>query len=100
MARQKNDGLGRLGGRAKGTPNKITTELRDKFRQFAQENFEMFETEWKGLEGKDKCKVFIDICKFVVPSLTSVELNDTTEQRSEVEDLIKNLRDEMEKGTE
>lgn len=94
MARQKNDGFGRLGGRAKGTPNKITTELRDKFRQFAQENFEMFDMEWKGLEGKDKCKVFIDICKFVVPSLTSVELNGTTEQNSEIEEMLRQLRDE------
>ena len=28
MARQKNDGKGRLGGRAKGTPNKATTDLK------------------------------------------------------------------------
>ena len=40
MARSKDDGRGRLGGRAKGTPNKVTTELRDKFREFVQENFE------------------------------------------------------------
>lgn len=99
MARQKNDGLGRMGGRIKGTPNKITTELRDKFRQFAQDNFAKFEKEWKGLEGKDKCKVFIDICKFVVPSLTSVELNDMTDRGSDIEDRLRALRDE-EKGTE
>ena len=96
MARQKNDGLGRLGGRAKGTPNKVTVELRDKFRKFAQDNFATFETEWKGLEAKDKCQVFIDICKFVVPSLSSVELNDVTDNRSEIEDALKSLRDEQE----
>lgn len=97
MARSKDDGRGRLGGRAKGTPNKVTTELRDKFREFVQDNFETFKEEWEELEAKDKCKVFLDICKFVVPALTSVELNDKTEQNSEIEEILRQLRDE-EKG--
>ena len=29
MTRQKNDGRGRLGGRQKGTPNKVTATLRE-----------------------------------------------------------------------
>ena len=29
MARQKNDGKGRMGGRAKGTPNKTTAAVKD-----------------------------------------------------------------------
>lgn len=46
------------------------------------------------MEAKDKCKVFLDICKFVVPALTSVELNDMTEPNSEIEDILRQLRDE------
>jgi hypothetical protein len=39
MARHKNDGMGRLGGRAKGTPNKKTQELMDKAEELGADPY-------------------------------------------------------------
>ena len=38
MARQKNDGKGRIGGRAKGTPNKVTASLREFIKKMIDDN--------------------------------------------------------------
>ena len=40
MARQKNDGKGRIGGRAKGTPNKVTASLREFIKKMIDDNRE------------------------------------------------------------
>lgn len=91
--RKKGDGLPKTGGRQAGTPNKITTKLRDVFSKFTEDKFSDFEEAWGNLEDKDKCETYLKMSKFVVPSLSSIELNDNTEKTSKVEALIKDLRD-------
>ena len=43
MARQKNDGRGRIGGRSKGTPNKVTSTIKDWISQIIDDNREQVE---------------------------------------------------------
>ena len=43
MTRQKNDGRGRLGGRQKGTPNKVTATLREWVADLLDRNRERIE---------------------------------------------------------
>lgn len=93
MARQKNDGKGRMGGRKKGTPNKVTKDTRTAISLFIDEHFEEFMTEWGTLEPRDKCEVYIKMCKFVLPTLSSVDMNAKVEDKS-FSDELRALRDE------
>ena len=45
MARQRNDGRGRLGGRAKGTPNKVTTSVKEWLSELVNANREQVEAD-------------------------------------------------------
>lgn len=95
MARAKGDGRGRLGGRAKGTPNKATAEIRENIRRFVEENYETFSEDWKEIQDKEKkCKIFIDLMKFVVPALSSIELNDK-EEKDTASKRLREMRDRM-----
>jgi len=98
MARRKGDGLGRVGGRKKGTPNKVTAEFREMIKKFATENYENFIDDWTKITDKEKkCRLYIEMVKFVLPSLSSVSLEnnvkvDTTVSR------IRQMRDDMEEN--
>lgn len=90
MARPKNDGRGRLGGRAKGTPNKITSDLRKLLTDFSNETFPDFVEAFKKLEPKDKCSLWINAQAYVIPRLSSVDLktNDTADDlRKELDEI-------------
>lgn len=98
MARRKGDGLGRVGGRKKGTPNKVTAEFREMIKKFATENYENFIDDWTKITDKEKkCRLYIEMVKFVLPSLSSVSLEnnvkvDTTVSR------IRQMRDDIEEN--
>jgi hypothetical protein len=72
----------KFGGRTKGTPNKITTTKRELVAKFIDDNFDDFIISYKGLEPIQKCKVFPDMLKFVLPYLQSIEVKDTTEDKT------------------
>lgn len=88
MARQKGDGRGRLGGRKKGTPNKVTSELREVIKDFVTENFDQFKAEWKEMDDpRDKCEIYVKMCNFVLPKLSSVEMDAKVEDTSYQDEL-------------
>lgn len=74
--RQKNDGKGRLGGRAAGTPNKITVLTKEIIQDFVAENYEdAFET-WKSIKNpKQKFEMFLKLLEFIMPRMQTVEFN-------------------------
>lgn len=67
MARQKNDGRGRLGGRAKGTPNKVTTELRQWVAKVVKKNRRQLEDDLAALEPKDRVAMLERLMQYVIP---------------------------------
>ena len=94
--RKKGDGRGRLGGRAKGTPNKVTKELRERAKEFTDGHFDEFVSAWKMIEDpKEKCDIYLKITKFVLPTLSSVEMNANVEYE-ELSDEIAELAKEDE----
>lgn len=62
-------------GRPKGTPNKVTTEIRQGFQTLIENNFEQLEQDIKSLEPKDRVKSIIELSKFVLPTLKATELS-------------------------
>jgi len=86
MARQKNDGKGRMGGRAKGTPNKVTRPLKEWINNLLDDNREQIERDMKALLPKDRLIMFEKLLQYVVPKQkTEVEVTNvlTTESQNE-----------------
>jgi len=61
-------------GRPKGTPNKLTTELREQFTQLLENNLDKMQIDIDQLEPKDRVKVLLELSKFVIPVLRATEI--------------------------
>ena len=60
-------------GRPKGTPNKITAELREQFKQLLENNLDKMQNDIDQLDSKDRLKVMLELSKFVIPTLKATE---------------------------
>lgn len=67
MARQKNDGRGRLGGRAAGTPNKVSGTLKEWLTSLIDKNRKQIEKDLKGLSPKGRLLVIEKLMQYVIP---------------------------------
>lgn len=67
MARQKNDGRGRLGGRAKGTPNKTTSTLKGWITQVIEDNKDQMLQDLATLEPKERLQMLERLMGYVIP---------------------------------
>ena len=89
MARQKNDGKGRIGGRAKGTPNKVSSTVKDWISQLIDDNRVQIEKDIKKLSPKDRLQMFEKLMQYVVPKQQSVRADIDLSKLSETQlDLI------------
>jgi hypothetical protein len=61
MGRHKNDGLGRLGGRQKGTPNRQPAPLNEWVLGMVNRNRSRFEKDLETLTPQDRAKVFANL---------------------------------------
>jgi len=64
----------KFGGRTKGTSNKTTTELREKFSLLIENNFDKLQQDIDLLDPKDRIKTILELARFVVPTLKATEL--------------------------
>lgn len=68
----------RLGGRKKGTPNKVTTNLREKISAFLDRKWEVIESDFETLRPKDRIALFEKLLQYSIPKLQTV--SETQEQ--------------------
>lgn len=61
-------------GRKIGSKNIATEEVRTAFLNLVESNLEQLEQDLKELEPKDRLKIIIELSKFILPSLKTVEL--------------------------
>ncbi len=72
--RVKGDGKGRQGGRKKGTPNKITKEVREMIQMFVEAKWDDFILAYDAIEKpSDKCYIMTSLLPFIAPKMASVE---------------------------
>lgn len=67
MARQKNDGRGRLGGRAAGTPNKVSGTLKEWLTSLIDKNRDQIEKDLQDLEPKERLQMIEKPMQYVIP---------------------------------
>lgn len=65
----------KLGGRAKGTPNKVTLDLRLRISDFLSTNFATLEAKMLELEPEDYCRTWIALLPFVMARKKEIEIN-------------------------
>lgn len=75
--RQKNDGRGRLGGRAKGTPNKTTATVKDWLASLIDKNREQVEADLQALDPKDRLQMLERLMQYVVPKQQATQTDVT-----------------------
>ncbi|MBP7497355.1 MAG: hypothetical protein KA792_06810 [Bacteroidales bacterium] len=56
-------------GRAKGKPNKITTDLRTAIKEFLDNNFNEVTELWVKMDARDKLSFYKDLIRYVVAPL-------------------------------
>ena len=65
-------------GRKSGSTNKTTTEIRKKYLELIENNFEQLETDLKSLRASERVKAIIELSKFILPTLKATEVDLTT----------------------
>ena len=66
----------KYGSREKGTPNKITSEIREKFILLVESNIDRLQEDLNALEPIDRIRMIIGLSKFVLPTLKAIDINE------------------------
>jgi len=76
-------------GRGKGTPNKVTQELRERLKTLLTDSFETIVSDFEALEPVQRIAAFEKLLRYIIPimSANDVKLN--------FEDLTENQLDEI-----
>ncbi len=98
MSREK--GTTKTGGRKKGTPNKVTTDLRTWINELLEKNRPQIERDIKKLEPEKRVLFFEKLLNYVLPKMQSVENQIDFTNLSEtqidtiINELLKNIENE------
>lgn len=66
----------KTGGRNKGTPNKVTKELREKIKSIVDNEITIIKESLKDLEPRDRMDFIIKLLPYVLPKATEEEGKD------------------------
>jgi hypothetical protein len=66
-------GTQKTGGRAKGTPNKVTTDLRTWINELLDSNRGQIAKDIKRLEPQQRVMIFEKLLSYTIPKMQSVE---------------------------
>ena len=95
MARQRNDGRGRMGGRQQGTPNKATKEAKEWINEILTNGRERFEQSLVQITPEEYIKTYMGLLNYVTPKMQAVTLEATLEaEYKQIERLLDNAPSE------
>ena len=66
----------KYGGRKKGTPNKLTKDLREVLKNVLYNEIENIEESLKSLEPKQRIELLVKLMPFIFPKITSVHFRE------------------------
>ena len=80
MAKPK--GSPKVGGRVKGTPNKVTAPIREKFQQLLDEyGIDEMVKDLRELSPKDRMTIISGLAEYIVPKLARTEIQAAVETK-------------------
>lgn len=62
-------------GRPKGSKNKTTAEIRERFSELVENNLSQFQNDLDSLEPAERLKIIMAMAKFILPTLKAIDLN-------------------------
>ena len=62
----------KYGGRQKGTPNKLTKELRSILKNILFQELEQIQAHLDSLNSKDRIELLIKLLPYILPKVTSI----------------------------
>ena len=89
-------GYPKTGGRQKGTKNKASMLTREILNDLADGIRPKLERDLEALDPKDRLNIWLKMIEFVVPKLSSVDMNVTAPQIKSIEDTLIRLSQENE----
>jgi hypothetical protein len=84
----KKKGTPKTGGREKGTPNKVTSDLRAWIALLIENNREQLESDLEALEPKERWQLIEKLMQYVIPKK---QQDETLQENSAQSELIKRL---------
>lgn len=66
----------KYGGRESGTPNKLTSEVRQVLKQAIQKEISLIENHFNLLEPKDRLELLVKILPYILPKADFESLNE------------------------
>lgn len=97
MARQKNDGRGRLGGRTAGTPNKVSGTLKEWLTSLIDKNRDQIEKDLQDLEPKERLQMMEKLMQYVIPKQAAqqVKLDFESMTDEQLQQLVNDITKEV-----
>lgn len=88
---------GNPNGRPKGTPNRITADLREFIGLLLCSNLKQFKADFEHLEGKDRLIIMERLLSYALPKLSSITMSEEQaedqEKRKTREDFLREIAD-------
>lgn len=95
MSRIKNDGRGRLGGRTKGTPNKVTNDMRQWVEAILAKNKKQIERDFANVDPDSRLRFVEKLMAYVLPKKSQISVEEVAkEEFKQLEILLDNAPDE------
>ena len=89
MSRQKNDGRGRLGGRSKGTPNKVSNDIRSWVEAILSKNRQQIEQDFAIVDPDSRLRFVEKLMAYVLPKKMAVTIEEQmAEEYKQLEALL------------
>ena len=67
----------KAGGRAKGTQNKVTREIKDFYKELIEKNLHQIETDLIELSPKDRLEIILKLSEFIIPKMQRNQIEST-----------------------
>ena len=71
-------------GRPPGSENKTTTALRNKMLELVNSNWNQLQKDFTSLEPKERLSMFVSMAKYLLPTLKTIEINDSDNGTSKI----------------
>jgi hypothetical protein len=86
----------KMGGRPKGSPNRLTSDLKTRIAQIVQTGFEStLETDLKALEAKDRVNAYLKFLEYLLPKQRESKIDISSLSDREVEELLEKALTKM-----